>query len=97
MLGALQAKKLGQEIPGPRRAQIFRPAQRLGETAFQQRGETIGESGAIVHQLATMFVEQLQLVRLDIVGHPGTKALGMLAQELQQELASTGSFLPPLG
>ena len=68
------------------RAQIFRPAQRLGEIALQQGGETIGEGGAIVHQAATMFVEQRQLARLNIVGHPGTKALGMLAQELQQQL-----------
>ena len=77
--------------------QIFRPAQRRGEIAFQQRGEEVGEGGAIVHQLATMFVQQRELARLDIVGHPGTKALGMLAQELQQELGIDRIILAAAG
>jgi hypothetical protein len=53
--------------------------------AFQQGREAVGEGCAIIHQLAPMFVQQRELACLHIVGHPRTKAFGMLVQELQQE------------
>jgi len=88
-----QARPAGEELASARSAQLAGPFQSLREGRLEPGGETVGQPGAVVDQLATLLRKHLDLARAGIVRLPGPQAVGMATHQLQQQIGVLGIAL----